>query len=93
MVGEILEKVQALEKQVIELQKENLSLRERTPNKSDHPSQEGEQEPRDNVDKDLLHTIEARLDAKIEAQTAHVEKHFNARFSDALKMFEGLITA
>jgi hypothetical protein len=44
-------------------------------------------------DTSLLHIIEERLDAKIEAQTAHVEEKFNERFTEAIKMFEGLITA
>ena len=41
----------------------------------------------------LLQTVEARLDAKIEASTAHVEEKVTARLTEAIKMFEGLIKA
>jgi hypothetical protein len=41
----------------------------------------------------MLHTIEARLDTKIEASTAGVEERLTARLNDAIKMFEGHIKA
>ena len=92
-VSEMWDKVHALERKVKDLQAQNDALREKEKAQPEHNTEADTPGPQDIGDATLLQTVEARLEAKMEASTAQVEEKFNARFTDAIKMFEGLIKA
>jgi phage shock protein A len=90
-VGELAERVIALELKITELQAQNEALIEKERAASVVTQEKGLPGGNDQGDASLLHIVEERLEAKIEASTAMVEASFNKKFSEALKHFEGLI--
>jgi hypothetical protein len=76
VVGELAERVIALELKITELQAQNEALIEKERAAAVVTLEKGLPEGNDQADASLLHIVEERLEAKIEASTAKVEASF-----------------